>query len=465
MMVMAFTWLVAFIMFGIFYYREKQYKAESMNARLQICNAQLISALNDGRVSCGDLDEYISISDSLRFTVMDTAGIVLYSSYGIPLGSDHSNRLEVIKAKQTGFGYTQMRISSTDSVPCFYSAMSSEKYIVRTSVPYDLTMIQALQNETVFLWTILIISVVLSILAYFASRRFGQNVAKLRDFAALAEKGTLAEDKWLDFSGDELGEISRHIINIYNKERLAIDERNQYYQNLISEEQEKTRIKQELTSSINHELKTPVHAIKGCLETILSNDNINREQIKGFLEKAHEQVKRLSLLLNDVSLITRVTEAPMKIAKTEIDIIPIILNLTSEIDLLPIAQKMRVNLSLPQQMIINGNEILIESLFQNLLTNTIAYSGGRDIFISLIEEKEDSYIITYSDNGVGIREEHYPRLFERFYRVDEGRSRKMGGTGLGLAIVKSAVLFHDGDIIVQTRQGGGLEFVIKLSKI
>ena len=136
----------------------------------------------------------------------------------------------------------------------------------------------------------------------------------------------------------------------------------------------------------------------------------------------------------------------------------------SSIAVYPPEKQMRINVKVPEGVVINGNESLVESIFFNLVNNSIAYSGGRDIFISLDEETADYYRFTFADNGVGVSEEHINRLFERFYRVDEGRSRKGGGTGLGLAIVKNAVLFHQGTISVKNRHAGGLEFTFTLHK-
>lgn len=464
MLIMIFTWIVVFVLSGIFYYREKEFKAESLNAKLQIYNAQLLSALKNSFEEGISYVNYINNNDSVRFTILDTAGVVIYDTHGIPRGTEHIDRLEVYKAIEFGHGFTQSRTSTSDNRPYFYSAMKDDNYIVRTSLPYDLTLVQALQNEPVYIWTILIISVALSILAFLASRQFGQNVARLRDFAAQAEKGTLTEN--LDFPNDELGDISKHIINIYNKNQLVSKERDEYYENLLSEEHEKARIKHQLTNNINHELKTPIHSIQGCLETIIENkEQLDKDQIIAFVGKSYEQVKRLCALMNDISIMTRMTDAPAQIMKENLDLILIVTEMKEEIELLPTSRRMRCNVDLPEKMPIQANRSLLESIFKNLIDNSLAYSGGRDIFISLLHEDEKSYMISYSDNGVGVSESHYPRIFERFYRIDEGRSRKMGGTGLGLSIVKNSVLFHGGDIQVQTRKGGGLEFVFSLNKI
>ena len=103
-------------------------------------------------------------------------------------------------------------------------------------------------------------------------------------------------------------------------------------------------------------------------------------------------------------------------------------------------------------------------MFRNLADNAAAYSGGRDIFIRLVEDTPEECTILFADNGIGIGEEHLPHIFERFYRIDKGRSRKQGGTGLGLAIVKNAVAIHGGTITARNRDRGGLEFVFTLKK-
>ena len=115
-------------------------------------------------------------------------------------------------------------------------------------------------------------------------------------------------------------------------------------------------------------------------------------------------------------------------------------------------------------MTVDGNLSLIGSIFRNLTENAIAYSGGKNIYISLIENDGDHCTICFEDDGCGVDEKQLPRLFERFYRVDKGRSRRMGGTGLGLAIVKHAVQFHGGTITVVNRPAGGLRFVFSLRK-
>ena len=115
-------------------------------------------------------------------------------------------------------------------------------------------------------------------------------------------------------------------------------------------------------------------------------------------------------------------------------------------------------------MEVRGRASLLSAICRTLADNAAAFSGGRDLYIRLTDDTAESCTILLADNGIGVEEEHLPHLFERFYRVDKGRSRKLGGTGLGLAIVRNAVAFHGGTISVRNREGGGLEFRFTLRK-
>ena len=235
--------------------------------------------------------------------------------------------------------------------------------------------------------------------------------------------------------------------------------------NDVTQEEEQVRLKRQLTQNIAHELKTPVSSIQGYLETIVSNENIPREKINVFLERCYAQSNRLSRLLRDISVLTRMDEAASMIDMERVDISVLVGNIINEVSLELDEKHITVINSLKKSIQVKGNYSLLYSIFRNLMDNAIAYAGSNiQININCFREDENFYYFSFADTGIGVSPEHLNRLFERFYRVDKGRSRKLGGTGLGLAIVKNAVIIHGGNISAKSSQSGGLEFVFTLGK-
>ena len=235
--------------------------------------------------------------------------------------------------------------------------------------------------------------------------------------------------------------------------------------NDVTQEEEQVNLKRQLTQNIAHELKTPVSSIQGYLETIVNNENIPREKVNVFLERCYAQSNRLSRLLRDISVLTRMDEAANMIDMERMDISVLVGNIINEVSLELDEKHITVVNSLKKSIQVKGNYSLIYSIFRNLMDNAIAYAGTNiQININCFREDESYYYFSFADTGVGVSPEHLNRLFERFYRVDKGRSRKLGGTGLGLAIVKNAVIIHGGIISAKNNQGGGLEFVFTLAK-
>ena len=229
---------------------------------------------------------------------------------------------------------------------------------------------------------------------------------------------------------------------------------------------EKRRLmKQQLTSNIAHELKTPLSSIRGYLETILENWPIPEEKQKYFLEKAFYQSERLTALINDISLINNIEDAGELFEMKEVDIKKITDDIYEYFSSKIEHNKIEFINEVAAGTLINGNGSLLFSVFQNLVENSITYGGnGIRIHIKCYHQDERYYYFSYSDTGSGIPKEHLPRIFERFYRVDKGRSRATGGTGLGLAIVKNAITLHNGRVSVRNRPKGGVEFLFSLSK-
>lgn len=223
-------------------------------------------------------------------------------------------------------------------------------------------------------------------------------------------------------------------------------------------------IRQQMTSNIAHELKTPVTSILGYLET-LQEENIPKKTRKQFLKGALRQTERLWGLIEDISSLNKIEEAsysyPLKTIRIRKIVDEVYRHLKIKLD----HQKIKVTIDIEKDIRINGNPNLLFSVFYNLFDNVLKY-GGDNIRIKLKIYTEDRkyYYFSFSNSGTPVEEKHLTRIFERFYRIDKGRSREQGGTGLGLSIVKNAIELHGGSITAKANPKGGLEFLFSLSK-
>ena len=432
--------------------REKQYKIDSLNIRLQDYNARMEDWLQERPMpSEEELDRYVATHamPELRVTLINRKGKVIYDSRLKDYSQlpNHLSRPEVKKAVTTGTGSTVERNSTTLNDYFFYSAtrFNANGLIIRSALPYDNNLSESLKADQHYIWFALSAMLVLVIILYRFTNRLGDNITKLRTFATRADHGeSLDTEDLIAFPDDELGEIAEKIVKIYKR--------------LQTTRQEQDVLKRQLTQNIAHELKTPVASIQGYLETILDNPNINEDTKEQFLRRSFAQAQRLTALLHDISTLNRLDDAPTERDFADVDISTMVEGIEKDTALQLEAKHMAFVNQLPEHLVVKGNQSLLYSVFRNLTDNAIAYAGDGTTINLTAEEVGDEWHFSFSDNGVGVPAEHLPRIFERFYRVDKGRSRKMGGTGLGLAIVKNAVLLHGGKISVHNRPTGGLEF-------
>ena len=446
---------VCFVTFQ--YTREKTYKADRLDAQLQLLNMRLCDALEAGETPESFYLRHSDDMEGLRLTVVDISGRVVYDSAASADLSNHLLRKEIAEAIVSGRGYTVERRSESTDLSYFYSAMRAGERIVRSALPYNVSLREVLRADGDFFGVMACVALAVMAVGYLATRKLGGNISNLRRAAEAMDRGERFDLP--PFADDELGEISEHIVAMYDRLRRANDDIEREHALALHEQQEKLRIKRQLTNNINHELKTPVAAIRGYLETILSTPDIEPEVRDRFLVRCDAQSRRLAQLLDDVSTLTRLDEGSAVISLGDV-----VDEIASDMASLPEHDRMRLRSSLPHPLCVRGNASLVESIFRNLVDNAVAHSGGRDIFVSTFDAGADKYGIIFADNGIGVDSEHIGHIFERFYRVDKGRSRKSGGTGLGLSIVKHAVQFHGGEISVANRAEGGLEFHFTLPR-
>lgn len=344
----------------------------------------------------------------IRVTVIDIHGNVLSDTEekDVSRMGNHLQREEIQEALHDGSGYAIKRATSLTSgdgsgEKYFYSATRFGDKIVRSSVPYSAELTSSLEHDYTFLYY------TASILALIATAMYFR----------------------------------------YRFERS---------------EREKQRIKRQLTENAAHELKTPAATIEGYLETLVSNPTMQEEKRTEFLVKCHAQSRRMSQLLADMNTLTRLDEAHISRPKTQIDAAKILRQIQEETIVQFYEQNILLTMNIPDTMPMQGDASLIYSLFRNIFSNAIAYATEATYFQVQAKASADRYTFIFTDNGAGVPSEHLPHIFERFYRIDKGRSRRLGGTGLGLAIVKNIALQYGGSAVASSTPGGGLTVEINL---
>lgn len=232
------------------------------------------------------------------------------------------------------------------------------------------------------------------------------------------------------------------------------------------QDDEKSRqLKKQMTSNIAHELRTPVTSIRGYLETIIACPDMDHDKKMAFIEKAYNQTLRLSEIITDMALITKMEERSDKLRKEEIDLYDIANEVFDEFEERIEEKGNIIENKLSPGTVLIANRSLVYTILRNLIENSLKYAGdGITMHLECYSTIEQFCYLTYYDTGAGVPDEHLDKIFERFYRIDEGRARDVGGSGLGLSIVKNAVKFHGGSIRVINRQWGGLQFFFSLRR-
>jgi len=472
------------ICFSVYQYsREKEYKIDILHSRLQMYNYEMVQTLGEEGLTDDSLfREYVARHnvEGLRVSIISKEGRVLLDSYEGNVDSlgNHLQRTEIQQALKEGNGYDIKRTSQSTHETYFYSATylpivsapphkggGKEGVLVRSAVPYSAELTESLKADNTYIYFAIVLTLLLGIALYWSTRRISRHIGYLREFAVKAEEGKeLDHELERRLPDDELGDISHTIIQLYWKLRHS--------------EEDKVRMKRQLTQNAAHELKTPASSIHGYLESILDNPDMPQDKRQHFLERCYAQSERMNKLLMDMSALTELEAHPNPPKGREsgslLDVVPIINNVLEDTSLQLTERKIEVTLNLPTQVTISSplgemeGASTLYSIFRNLIDNSIAYATGATWMKIECEEVENegkhSYSFIFSDNGQGVDPEHLPHLFERFYRVDKGRSRKLGGTGLGLAIVKNAVAAHGGTVTAETTPGGGLTIRFTLSK-
>ena len=283
---------------------------------------------------------------------------------------------------------------------------------------------------------------------YFIYRR----VRKIYDDVSLLE----IEDLQRESVTTDMETLSKSVQKFAEGKRIEI-------QNLT----ERDSFRRDFLGNVAHELKTPLFTVQGYLLTLIEGASSDEEILEKYLGRANKGVERLSAIVKDLDMIAKLETDGLKMNMQPFNILELVQNV---FDLFEMRAKKR-NISLVFDRIyefpifVTGDIERIEQVLINLVVNSIKYGKiGGVTTVGIDSYNENKFIIKVSDDGEGVKQEHLSRLFERFYRVDQSRSRDQGGSGLGLSIVKHIIEAHNENILLKSTYGEGSEFSFTLEK-
>lgn len=231
----------------------------------------------------------------------------------------------------------------------------------------------------------------------------------------------------------------------------------------VTEKTASEKLRREFSANVSHELKTPLQSILGYSEIMLSG-LVKKDDSPRFLQKIYDEAKNLLHLIDDIIKLSKLEEHNLD-TLDEIDLKTIAQNIISRLQHKAAQNNIRLTLNCPaEKCSMIGITSMIEETFSNLIDNAIKYNNpGGSVNVAIVE-KENKWVISVADTGMGIAPEEKDRIFERFYRIDKSRHKAVEGTGLGLSIVKHSIMYHKGSIKINSSIGRGTTFIVKLPK-
>ncbi len=463
----AMLWIAFFVICIWQYNTDRNARKEQIKDQLALINARIIDAYDEDY----NVESFLSfisqyyidnpIYDRLRISIYRDDK--LFKCYGEPI---ELSRI----GDNTGQGLLENKDNYSIGVnpnKFFYykSDVSGDGHIqVITLLPFNNDISTAIAPSLTFLWIFIVIALAITLFAFFFARYFGRNISILRTFAERAATDPKFTPP-VDFPHDELGDISRQIIQLFTERSQAMIRERKEHEIALHAIEEKARSKRELTNNVNHELRTPIGVIKGYIDTIIQNPEMDEASRMHFLKKAQQHVDRLVNLIADISAITRLEEGGGLISTEDIDYHDLAYTIASDVRESGVIEPMMFRFDVPLDCKIRGNYNLLSGMLINLLKNTRSYSKGTICELVMVKEDDNFCYFEFRDNGIGVASEHLPHLFDRFFTVDTGRSRKASGTGLGLPIVQNTVKAHGGEIEAFNGELGGLSIRFSLQKV
>ncbi len=407
----------------------------------------------------------LSRSTNLRIILIDSSGVVLMDS-DVPYAQQQSteNHLllpEVHSALRMGLGF-DVRHDATVGEDFLYVAKRLDAstatgllvHVRFIRLSEHLEDIRVAMSE--IRWSMFAVGcgmmLLVVVVSVFVSRRVAKPMVTIAHQVEEIRAGNL-ETRIEVHANDEIGQVA-HAVNEM-VDRLKID---------IAQLKKLERVRSEFLGNVSHELRTPIFSLQGFLETLLNGAVDDPAVNRDFLQKAYSHAERLNTLLGDLINISQIESGEMKLSFRYFRLREFLGSVVT--DFQPAAERHQVRLSvssqLPADVDVFGDKERLSVALGNLIENAVKYNKPAGEVVVSCTQEEERVRVAVSDTGVGIAEEHLPRIFERFYRVDKNRSRDVGGTGLGLAIVKHIVEAHGSSVQVESEMGKGSSFSFTL---
>lgn len=444
--------LTLFIVLDIFMNQAmKDQVIEEMKSQVLLVNENLSRIPKDSEKYSESVYKLASLLQS-RITIIDSEGKVLIDSEAdSETLENHFGREELAKSRNSANRLgTSIRFSNSVNKDLVYVVYRTSKNdYVRVARNLGFVEDTIFEVRMIFLLTLLISSIVFSFSIIYLSKRISLPLIELSEIAKQIEAGNYEIEIKSD-SNNEIGVLA----NSLNLMVKTLEQK-------ISDLERLQKIRKDFVGNASHELRTPIAAIKGFTESLIEGALENPEITKKFLERTQANVKRLEVIVDDLLELTQLEGGNREFSPRYYNIIESVRETT--LDFERIAEEKGLSLyfknELPLNVEILADRVQLEKVVANFVDNAIKYTNSGKIIVSLSKEN-DLLVISIKDTGIGIPKSHIDRIFERFYRVDKSRSRKLGGSGLGLSIVKHIVENHNGKIEVFSELGKGTEFKV-----
>lgn len=417
--------LITAVFYNLF---QKEIISELRAYTLELKNLQVFENMNTVREK--------KTENELRITVINEHGIVVFdNATDIRDMDNHGTRPEVSEAFDKGESYA-VRKSSTMNKDTFYYAVLLDNHTVLRMAKEAGSVWNIVERAVPFVVLIFVLMIVVATLS-----------ARYLTKSIVLPLEQMAKDM-----------AHMELVQGYEEVQPLIDTIREQHADII----ESTKVRQEFTANVSHELKTPLTAISGYAE-LIGNGMVNESDACRFAKEIYSNSKRLLTLINDIIHLSELDSGDFELEKQEVDLYELAENTVNMLQFH--AERQEVMLSFwGEHGKVCVNETMIEEVVYNLIDNAIRYNRRPGTVDVIVKNTDKTVEISVTDTGIGISKENQGRIFERFYKVDKSHSRETGGTGLGLAIVKHILDLHDADLMVDSTLGVGTKMTVILTK-